>query len=533
LPREERANVGATSKNSLIFSPASDDFANDSDSVFLSFDLDEMEKDSFEFSDNIFSVSVGKPIVTPTGVKNFDSSENDGAMKTTLEDKVTQLVTNSERTTDFNLWDNYLSSQGEEDVEEDLKELISQNVGEHSSDEVVEEPSADEEQATEEPSEEITEEELNEDKPEQEENEEEIKWDWGEELKEELGAEDEPEEIEEEANKPVEDEEKIDDETSELFEPVDDEAEEAADEDATEEEAQPEETSDEVEAEPENEEDAVEEEEEDELGEDFDNARETVEYSPGDLPPEPEEKKKKGFAIPKFGKMFWILLGAFLIIGIAGAYFLFFTGGEKSEEQKAATEQKEEIPPEEYRKRLKPEDAGVAAAETDAHGNENSVEENMYETTSDEQTDETIHGKAEEPEHKTEEVKSETKHDEKPVETKHETTPTKHEQKVEEKPKQKEEKTVQQSNSLYKKFPGEKQISNLIFKHGGTYSVQISSWKDRNKAESEAKRLRNMGYDAFIVEKYLSALRSNWYLVRIGFFHSPEEAKQFRTKNKF
>ena len=530
LPREERANVGAASKNSLIFSPVSDDFSSETDSVFLSFDLDEAGKDNFEFNDNIFSVSVGKPIVTPTGVKNFDSPENDGAMKTTLEEKVTQLVTNSERTADFNLWDNYLSSVGDEDVEDDLKELISQNVGERTSEEEESENQQEENNAEKEPDEE-TADEKTEDSSQKEE--EEIKWDWGEELKEELGAEDEPEKTTEEETSSTEEETaEIENETSELFEPMEDEREETEAE-----ENQTEETPDEEETEPEKEEETTEEEEEDELGDDFDNARQTVEYSPGDLPPEPEEKKKKGFAIPKFGKMFWILLGAFLIIGIAGAYFLFFTGEEKPKEE-TAVEHREEVPSEEYRKRLKPEEHKILSDETHSETHDYAEEEHSAKNINDEQTDETIREEITEPETKQEEKKTEekpaehkteeTKHD-----TKHETPPASHEKKVEEKKKQKEEKTVQQKNSLYKKFPGEKQISNLIFKHGGNYSVQISSWRDRNKAESEAKRLRNMGYDAFIVEKYLSALRSNWYLVRIGFFNSPEEAKQFRTKNKF
>ncbi|NOX17009.1 MAG: hypothetical protein GXO87_01855 [Chlorobi bacterium] len=520
LPREERLNVGATSKNSLIFSPVSDDFSSDSDSAFLSFDLDEMEKDNFEFSDNIFSVSVGKPIVTPTGVKNFDSSENDGAMKTTLEDKVTQLVTNSERTADFNLWDNYLSSVGKsEDVEDDLKELISQNVGERPTEKEAEAPQPEDEISEEKEIEEDSVQEPVEEKPETGGTEEEIKWDWGEELKEELGAEAESEETPLEESEPEEEVNKeIDDETSELFEPVDDE------EEKNEPEAEeiPEET-DEPESENDGEPAKEDAEVEDEAGDDFDNARETVEYSPGDLPREPKVKKK-GFAIPKLGKLFWILLGAFLIIGITGAYFLFFTGGEKPAEQKAATEQKEEVPPEEYRKRLKPEEDRIAFNESN---NQTAEETNA---AAEEQTDETIHPDMTEAEKKPEEA---NKEEAKPAETKHETAPPKHEQKVEEKPKQKEETTVQQNNSLYRKFPGEKQISNLIFKHGGTYSVQISSWRDKNKAESETKRLKNIGYNAFIVEKYLSALRSKWYLVRVGFFNSPEEAKQFRTKNKF
>ena len=92
---------------------------------------------------------------------------------------------------------------------------------------------------------------------------------------------------------------------------------------------------------------------------------------------------------------------------------------------------------------------------------------------------------------------------------------------------------VQEQNDLYRKFPGEKQISNLIFQHNGEYSFQISSWNNRLKAEAETRRLQNIGYNAFIVESYLSALKSTWYRVRIGFFKSEQEAIQYKMNNTF
>jgi cell division septation protein DedD len=70
-------------------------------------------------------------------------------------------------------------------------------------------------------------------------------------------------------------------------------------------------------------------------------------------------------------------------------------------------------------------------------------------------------------------------------------------------------------------------ISNLIFRRGNEYNVQVSSWRSPIKAEEEMKRLKARGYNAFIVQAYLPSKGGTWHRVRIGGFKSESEARNF------
>ncbi len=85
------------------------------------------------------------------------------------------------------------------------------------------------------------------------------------------------------------------------------------------------------------------------------------------------------------------------------------------------------------------------------------------------------------------------------------------------------------SNSSVK----ETSLSNLIFFDGKTYSFQISSWNNYALADKEVKRLRDLGFNAFIVEAFVPQKKGTWYRIRIGYFSTEEEARNFRTKNNF
>lgn len=84
-----------------------------------------------------------------------------------------------------------------------------------------------------------------------------------------------------------------------------------------------------------------------------------------------------------------------------------------------------------------------------------------------------------------------------------------------------------------KEFPHEKKISNTIYYNEGKYMVQISSWKRSSRAIKIVEKLRRYGYNAFIVKAYLPALGGTWYRVRIGFFDTLEDAKEFLRKKEY
>ena len=73
---------------------------------------------------------------------------------------------------------------------------------------------------------------------------------------------------------------------------------------------------------------------------------------------------------------------------------------------------------------------------------------------------------------------------------------------------------------------------STIFTDGSKYCFQVSSWKQKAKAESEVKRLKAKGFDAFITQAYLPSKGGTWYRVRIGYFSSIEETENNMRKLK-
>ena len=78
----------------------------------------------------------------------------------------------------------------------------------------------------------------------------------------------------------------------------------------------------------------------------------------------------------------------------------------------------------------------------------------------------------------------------------------------------------------------ERNIGRMIFTDGYLYCIQISSWRARGKAESEAKRLESEGYKAFIVVAELPELDGIWYRVRVGYYNSLDEVNKIRERVK-
>lgn len=72
--------------------------------------------------------------------------------------------------------------------------------------------------------------------------------------------------------------------------------------------------------------------------------------------------------------------------------------------------------------------------------------------------------------------------------------------------------------------------SKTIFYDGSKYVFQVSSWKTKAKAESEVRKLKSKGFDAFIVEANVPERGGKWYRVRVGYFNSIEEAEAAQKK---
>ena len=78
--------------------------------------------------------------------------------------------------------------------------------------------------------------------------------------------------------------------------------------------------------------------------------------------------------------------------------------------------------------------------------------------------------------------------------------------------------------------PNEKNVGGMIFTDGRVYTVQVSSWREKSKAESQVSKLKSAGYNSFVVEAALSQLDGKWYRVRVGFYDTLSEAKKVKER---
>ncbi|MCK9282113.1 MAG: SPOR domain-containing protein [Melioribacteraceae bacterium] len=89
--------------------------------------------------------------------------------------------------------------------------------------------------------------------------------------------------------------------------------------------------------------------------------------------------------------------------------------------------------------------------------------------------------------------------------------------------------SVKKSNSTQYQSENETNPEGVVFTDGNLYCFQVSSWKNKATAESEADRLIATGHKAFVQEAFVSQRRGTWYRVRIGYFNSLQEAKDYQN----
>jgi hypothetical protein len=79
-------------------------------------------------------------------------------------------------------------------------------------------------------------------------------------------------------------------------------------------------------------------------------------------------------------------------------------------------------------------------------------------------------------------------------------------------------------------FENERIARGNIWTDGNKYCIQISSFRKKSVAESEVKRLKRAGHNAFVVEAYVAKFRRTYNRVRVGYFDSLDEARQYQRK---
>lgn len=513
LTREERAKKKTglnVTKRVLFFLPQHKTDLSDSESFYFTFDLSDLGKISSNFSEEIFSLSINAPLI-PVDKNNVSEITADKENEV-LEDKLDDLINKSDIINDYDFWNEVTDFAGKpeeefiDEGESELRDLVSQSL-------LKENSTIDEEEATEqiyddyvkdeenqfdeinstELDDNINDNDINNSSTEQENEDDEkdlikddeisssdsVSWNWGDELKKEFDEE----EIINSNDSLVEDPEYSPHEKAEKkeyedpFEEVEKTISDIEDDAETN-------------VPPNVEKSDLISDEKPKDSEDQTSAKKPLERKIEDY--QPEVYKPNRFSI---GPIFWILLSVIIFLGFFLVYF-FYTDEDnngKAEEvqrypgRKATIEQGGEITTQ-----------GNLSDDTEFYQSGiDSLEE---------------FGEIYNPQEQNNNSKVQT-------ET---STPV-----------------VQQQSStgnlqlgeLYRTIPNENQLSNLVFYDGAKYNVQVASHKNRDGAEAQAKKLRNMGYDAFIVETYLAALKGTWYRVRVGFFNSKEEAEKFRREN--
>lgn len=541
-------------KYTLIYSPMTEDFASDSKSMFLKIDVPNLRISS-EFDESVFSIGVNKPLVpfTENLGGDLDNETSYLLLRKTIEERVNNLLEETEKLENFDLWDDYLSTKksapavfetdetevAEEDIYAESEEILPR-----------EDDDSDEKEETGETETENPEPEPRDTEP----------------VKE---TPEIPSEIEEEDLSQIEfeDEEPNEDHVELLNEILSDELDIDLDETGGEtvEAAEPEEEipveesiEELLETEiPEEQDDEIPQQEESEEPEDEENAGnddlldidfdepdeddkqaeqknpepeedetedgETVEEMSGEVPAGGEdfdetelndipEIKKRKF---KFGGVFWIIVGAFIIINLGAAYFIFFSGG--SEENAEGTESHEIVKSESGH-----EGENKVSGESEHSGGEGEgkPDESQYKMT--------LNGEKK--------AKSGTEENIDDLKLKLKTEDQVTAPKVElqaDKSDSLAKVIAEDDRKLYQEIPEEKKLPNSnIWYDGNRYNLQLSSWKRRAKAESEVKRIRSKGYNAFITQIYLEKFGGTYYRVKVGYFDTEKEAREIENKIK-
>lgn len=75
-------------------------------------------------------------------------------------------------------------------------------------------------------------------------------------------------------------------------------------------------------------------------------------------------------------------------------------------------------------------------------------------------------------------------------------------------------------------FENDMNVQGNIFTDGRQFCVQVSSWKNRDKAEQEARKLKSVKGKVFIMPYTNPENGKTWYRVRVGYFTTITEAEK-------
>ncbi len=128
---QQKAGLTGVDVSKLIFSPLPEDFTHETHNLYLTIDVIPKVKTRLEFDSTVFSIGVGKPLL-PLSIDELPDTETSYAMlRKSIEERVKELITESDQIPNFKIWDDYYKSPEEyeaerlDDIQSQLAELTS------------------------------------------------------------------------------------------------------------------------------------------------------------------------------------------------------------------------------------------------------------------------------------------------------------------------------------------------------------------------------------------------------------------------
>ena len=126
---QQKAASTGNDVSQLIFSPLPEDFTHETHNLYLTIEVLPKVKTKLEFDATVFSIGVGKPLL-PLSIDELPDTETSYAMlRKSIEERVKELIAESDQIPNFNIWDDYYKSPEEyeteklDDIQSQLAEL--------------------------------------------------------------------------------------------------------------------------------------------------------------------------------------------------------------------------------------------------------------------------------------------------------------------------------------------------------------------------------------------------------------------------
>lgn len=98
--------------------------------------------------------------------------------------------------------------------------------------------------------------------------------------------------------------------------------------------------------------------------------------------------------------------------------------------------------------------------------------------------------------------------------------------------KHSEPKNISEGHSSNYLFENDMNVQGNIFTDGKQFCIQVSSWKNKEKAQQEARKLKSVKATVFIMPYTNPENGKTWYRVRVGYFDSIAESERMAAQLK-